>query len=49
MSIPGFGATITAVTIAVIGDPLRFNNSRQPLKMAGLDLSANKSGKKSDG
>jgi len=48
MSIPGFGPAITAITIAAIGDPFRFENTRQVLKMAGLDLSANRSGKTSD-
>lgn len=48
MSIPGFGPTITAITMAAIGDPFRFDNTRQVLKMAGLDLSANRSGKTSD-
>jgi len=48
MSIPGFGETISAVTIAAIGDYTRFENTRQLLKMAGLDLSANRSGKSSD-
>ena len=47
MSIPGFGPAITAITIAAIGDPFRFQNTRQVLKMAGLDLSAHRSGKTS--
>lgn len=47
-SIPGFGDAISAVTVAAIGDPARFDNTRQLLKMAGLDLSADRSGKSSD-
>lgn len=48
LSIPGFGDTISAVTLAAIGDHTRFDNTRQLLKMAGLDLSASRSGKSSD-
>ena len=45
MSIPGFGEYISATTLAAIGNPMRFNNTRQLLKMAGLDLSSSRSGK----
>lgn len=48
LSIPGFGDTISAITLAAIGDHTRFDNTRQLLKMAGLDLSSNRSGKFSD-
>ena len=48
LSIPGFGNTISAITLAAIGDPTRFDNTRQLLKMAGLDLSSSRSGKFSD-
>ncbi len=48
MSIPGFGPYISAVVVAVIGDPSRFANRRQLIKMAGFDLSASRSGKTSD-
>ncbi len=48
LSIPGFGDTISAVTLAAIGDHTRFENTRQLLKMAGLDLSSSRSGKSSD-
>lgn len=48
LSIPGFGPVISGMTIGAIGDPNRFSNSKQLLKMAGLDLSASRSGKHSD-
>jgi transposase len=34
--------------IAAIGDPFRFESGKQVLKTAGWDLSANRSGKRSD-
>jgi len=48
MSIPGFGPYVSAVVSAVIGDPSRFGNRRQLIKMAGFDLSASRSGKTSN-
>lgn len=48
LSIPGFGRYISAVVLAAIGDPFRFENRHQVLKMAGYDLSAVRSGKTSD-
>ena len=45
ISIPGVGPVIAAVILAAIGDPQRFTSSKQVLKLAGLDLSANRSGK----
>jgi transposase len=45
LSIPGFGPDISAMSIGIIGNPERFENARQVLKTAGLDLSSNKSGK----
>jgi transposase len=48
LSIPGFGPDISAKVLGAIGNPHRFDNERQVLKMAGLDLSADRSGKKSD-
>ena len=48
LSIPGFGPDISSKVIGAIGYPLRFNNGRQVLKMAGMDLSASRSGKNSD-
>jgi transposase len=47
LSIPGFGPYICAVVLAAVGNPHRFENRSQLLRLAGLDLSANRSGKKS--
>ena len=49
LSIPGFGPVVSAMVLGAIGDPFRFSNAGQVLKMAGLDLSASRSGKRSDG
>jgi len=49
LSIPGIGPAISAMTLGALGDPYRFTNSSQVLKLAGLDLSASRSGNKSDG
>ena len=48
LSIPGFGPDISAKVLGAIGDPHRFTSAKQVLKMAGLDLCANRSGKKSN-
>ena len=48
LSIPGFGPDISARVLAAIGNPSRFENQRQLLKMAGLDLSAKRSGESSN-
>ena len=48
LSIPGFGPTISAMVLGAIGNPYRFNNGPQVLKLVGLDLSASRSGKRSD-
>jgi transposase len=48
LTIPGFGPDISAKVLGAIGDPNRFENQRQVLKLAGLDLSANRSGKRQD-
>ena len=47
-SIPGFGPYISALVIATIGDPNRFRSYRQVIRLAGLDLSAKRSGKGSE-
>lgn len=47
LSIPGFGPYVSAVVMSAIGNPHRFANVRQVIKLAGFDLSANRSGKKS--
>ncbi|MCP4257800.1 MAG: IS110 family transposase [Planctomycetes bacterium] len=47
LSIPGFGPSISASVLGAIGNPHRFNNRKQVLKLVGLDLSASRSGKSS--
>jgi transposase len=48
LSIPGFGPDVSSKVLSAIGNPFRFNTGKQILKMAGLDLSANRSGNRSD-
>jgi transposase len=48
LTIPGFGPDVSSKVLAAIGNPLRFTRGAQLLKMAGLDLSANRSGRRSD-
>lgn len=48
MSIPGFGPVVSSMVIGAIGDPHRFENGRQVLKTAGYDLSADRTGKRTD-
>jgi transposase len=48
MSIPGFGPDVSAKVLGAVGDPFRFQKGRQVLKMAGLDLNAERSGKTSE-
>ena len=48
MSIPGFGPDVSARVLGAMGDPFRFQNGKQVLKMAGLDLNAERSGKNSE-
>jgi len=47
LSIPGFGPDVSSKVLGAIGDPFRFKTGKQVLKMAGLDLSAERSGKNS--
>ncbi len=47
LTIPGFGPDVSAKVIGALGNPFRFQNRKQVLKMAGLDLSASRSGKTS--
>jgi len=47
-SIPGFGPDVSSKVLGAIGDPFRFQKGSQVLKMAGLDLSAERSGKTSE-
>jgi len=48
LSIPGFGPDISSKVLGAIGYPFRFDNGSQVLKMSGMDLSAQRSGKNSD-
>jgi len=48
LTIPGFGPDVSAKVLGAIGDPDRFDNRKQVLKLGGLDLSADRSGKDSD-
>ncbi len=48
LSIPGFGPIVSAMVLAAIGTPSRFVNRKQLLRLAGLDLSASRSGETSD-
>jgi transposase len=47
LTIPGFGPDVSSKVLAAIGDPGRFTSGKQVLKMAGFDLCADRSGKKS--
>ena len=48
LTIPGFGPDVSGKVLGAIGDPNRFQNGKQVLKMGGLDFSADRSGKDSD-
>lgn len=48
LTIPGFGPDISSKVLGAIGNPFRFDNGTQVLKIAGYDLSAKRSGKTSD-
>jgi len=48
LSIPGFGPDVSSKVIGAIGDPYRFEKAKQVLNLAGLDLSANRSGKRGE-
>lgn len=47
-TIPGFGPDVSSKVLGAIGNPFRFDNENQVLKLAGWDLSAQRSGKKSE-
>ena len=48
LTIPGFGPDVSAKVLGAVGDPDRFQNGKQVLRLAGFDLSADRSGKDSD-
>lgn len=45
LTIPGFGPFVSSQVLARIGNPFRFRNRSQVLKLTGFDLNANRSGK----
>jgi transposase len=47
LTIPGFGPYIAALVLSVLANPLRFESRKQVIRLAGLDLNANRSGKTS--
>jgi transposase len=48
LTIPGFGPDVSSKVLGAIGNPYRFDNGKQVLKMAGFDLGAYRSGNTSD-
>jgi len=48
LSIPGFGPIVSAMVLAAIGNAFRFENRKQVVRLAGLDLSAERSGDSSN-
>ena len=48
LSIPGFGPDVSSKVLGAVGNPFRFQNGRQVLKLAGFDLCAKRSGKSSE-
>ena len=48
LSVPGFGPDISSKVLGAIGNPFRFRVGKQVIKMAGYDLSAERSGENSD-
>jgi transposase len=48
LTIPGFGPDVSSKMLGAIGNPLRFENGKQVIKLVGFDLSASRSGKTSD-
>ena len=47
LTIPGFGPYISAVVLAAIGNPFRFQNAKELIRIAGYDLNAYRRGKSS--
>lgn len=48
LTIPGFGPYVASQVIARIGNPHRFAGRKQVIRLAGYDLNAKRSGKRSD-
>jgi len=49
LTMPGFGKDISSKVLGAIGNPFRFDNAKQVVKLSGWDLNANRSGKQSAG
>jgi transposase len=47
LTIPGFGLYVCSQALARIGDPHRFKSRKQVIRLAGLDLNAKRSGRRS--
>jgi transposase len=47
LTIPGFGPYIAPLVLSALANPLRFQSRKQVIRLAGLDLNASRSGKKS--
>jgi transposase len=47
LTIPGFGPYITPLVLSALANPMRFKSRKQVIRLAGLDLNASRSGKKS--
>jgi len=48
LSIPGFGPDVASKVLGAIGNPFRFENGSQVIKLTGYDLCADRTGKRSD-
>jgi transposase len=48
LTIPGFGPDVSSKVLGALGNPFRFERAAQVLKLAGFDLGADRSGKRSD-
>jgi transposase len=48
LSIPGFGPDVASKVLGAIGNPFRFENGGQVLKLTGYDLCADRTGKRSE-
>ena len=47
LTIPGFGPFVASTVLSCIGDPHRFDSRKSVIRLAGLDLNAKRSGKRS--
>jgi transposase len=47
LTIPGFGPYIAPLVLSALANPFRFKSHKQVIRLAGLDLNANRSGKRS--